>query len=171
MATPWMITRPGSKVGFTLTDPGPAEDATITTFVDGDFTCLTTSAMLTPTAGTNTSDVPGSFCDPDISIPLPSVSTWTIDMELIQDANDPAGVLAFLLANDGVEGWVYVSTGAADGFPKWVAHVYFSAAAIGGAPATPLLASVSFRLLEPPDVAFVAGLPLTAEADEAESAA
>jgi hypothetical protein len=164
MATPWMITRPGSKVGFTLTDPGPASAATITTFTDGDFTCLTTSATLTPTAGTATSTIPGSMCEPEMEIPLPSKSTWTLDLELIQDANDPDGVLAFLLANDGVEGWVYVSTGASDGFPKWVAHVYFSAAAIGGAPATPLLATVSFRLLEAPDVAFTSGV-MAAEAE------
>lgn len=158
MATPWMIARPGSKVGISTTDPGPAEDATITTFVDGDFTCLITSAVLTPTAGTDANDLPGTFCEPAVSIPLPSASTWTLDLSTVQDANDPDGLSAYLYLHDGEEGWVYVSTGPADGFPKWVAHVYLNAASIGGAPATPLLADVSFRCIDKPDIAFVAGV-------------
>jgi len=123
MATPWMITRPGSQLGISLTDPGPAEDALITTFVDGTFSCQITSATLTPTAGTDTVDLPGTFCDAAQSLPLPSLSTWTLDVSLVQDANDPDGISAYLLAHDSKEAWVYVSTGASDGFPKWVAHV------------------------------------------------
>lgn len=153
----WMIARPGSMVGMTTTDPGIADStalaaALITEF--DDFTCQITSATLTPTAGSETSDLPGTFCEPARSVPLPASSEWAFDLSLVQDANTTAGLLQFLFENDGVEGWVYVSTGATDAIPKFLGHVYLGAAAIGGAPATPLIADVSFRCIDKPIVAF-----------------
>ena len=97
---------------------------------------------------------PGTFCEPARTVPLPSTSEWAFDLSLVQDANTTAGLLQFLFENDGVEGWVYVSTGATDAIPKFLGHVYLGAAAIGGAPATPLIADVSFRCIDKPIVAF-----------------
>ena len=166
MALPWMIAQPGSKLGITTTDPAvdtPAELLlyTIATgMVDGDFTCQITSAVTTPTAATAATDVPGSWCTPGYSQPLPGASTWTLDIEMIQDANDPDGLSAYLYEHDGVEGWVYMATGAAEGPPKCMSHVYLQASAIGGTPATPLTATVNFRCLEKPLWAFAPAVAL-----------
>ena len=68
----WMIARPGSMVGFTTTDPGVADATALATEVItgyDDFTCQITSATLTPTAGSESSDLPGTFCEPARSVP------------------------------------------------------------------------------------------------------
>jgi hypothetical protein len=171
-----MIARPGSMVGFTTTDPSVADAAALATEVItgyDDFTCQITSATLTPTAGSDTSDLPGTFCQPAQTIPLPAASEWAMDISLVQDANTTAGLLQFLFDNDGVEGWVYVSTGATDKIPKFLGHVYLGAAAIGGAPATPLISDVSFRCIDKPIVAFgptPVGLSATGASSEPEMA-
>ena len=108
------------------------------------------SFVLSPTAGTETADQEGTFCVPASSVPVASTATWTADIRLRQDPDDPSGISLFLLANDGAEAWVYVSTGATDAIPKFLAHVYLSPAALGGPPAAPLYADVSFRLIDPP---------------------
>lgn len=173
---PFMIDRPGSHLGITTTDPGigtaaELEAATISEFTDGDFTCAIGSATLTPTGGSATQEQIGTMCRPARTVPILSESSWTLDVTLEQDAGSTPGIQEYLADNDGLEGWVYVSTGNDDKPPKWLAHVELRAAAVGGAPAVPLTADVSFRLLEKPLFCWRSTVPLAAEAEAADAPA
>ena len=131
------IKRPGSKLGISLTDPGIADSAAlaIATITEfEDFTCSVVSA-----------------------------SSWTLVVRIRQeDVAD--GMTAFLLENDGSEGWFYTATGATDAVPKFLGRGEIAASAMGGEPGGPLYADVTFRLFDKPIAAWVPAV-LMADAD------
>jgi hypothetical protein len=143
------IDRPGSKVGITTTDPGPLDASSVIADYD-DFTCSIISAIWTPSPSTDTVDTLGTYCVAGTTTPVPKLSTWTVELNTVQDPDDPQGLSMFLAMNDSHEAWVYVSTGATDLAPKMWAHVYVSAAAIGGEAAQPLTATATLQVTGQP---------------------
>jgi hypothetical protein len=143
------INRPGSKVGITVTDPGPL-DITSTIADYDDFTCSIISAVFTPSPSTDSVDTLGTFCLAGTTTPVPKLSTWTVELNTVQDPDDPMGLSMFLAMHDSHNGWVYVSTTATDLAPKMWAPVYISAAAVGGEAAQPLTATATLQVVGQP---------------------
>jgi len=143
--TTWTIDRPGSKVGITVTDPGPLDASSVIADYD-DFTCSIISAVSNRSPSTDSVDTLGTFCVAGTTTPVPKLSTWTVELNTIQDADDPLGLSMFLAMHDSHPAWVYVSTGATDMAPKMWAPVYIAASAIGGEAAQPLTATTTLQV-------------------------
>lgn len=144
------------ELGFSLTDPGdPVADATIADYTA--YSCLVTSGMVTASSNFDTEEVPGTFCDPASETVSPSAATFTLEVEALQDPQDPAGMAQFLWDNDsGVSGspvWFYL--GLAEGAaPKIIGQCYLSPMDFGGEARTVLTASLSFPCEGRPDPEF-----------------
>lgn len=144
------------ELGFSLTDPGdPVADATIADYTA--YSCLVTSGQVTSSANFSTDPIPGTFCDPEAETVTPSAATFTLEVEVLQDPQDPAGLADFLWQNDsGVSGspvWFYL--GLAEGAaPKIIGQCYLSPMDFGGEARTVLTASLSFPIEGRPNPEF-----------------
>lgn len=146
------------QVGFSLTDPGKAVDAAVIADYS-TFSCLITSGMVTASQNIDTEEVPGTFCDPGSETNKPTATTFTLELEALQDPQDDAatGLAKFLYDNDsGVTGnsvYFYISL-AEDAAPKAVGECYISPMDFGGEPRSVLTASLSFPIEGRPELEF-----------------
>lgn len=146
------------QVGFSLTDPGIAVDAAAIGDYDA-YSCLVTSAVLTSTANIDTEEVPGTFCDPAQETNVPTATTFTLDLSVLQDPQDDTttGLAKFLWDNDsGLTGepvYFYVSL-AEDAAPKAIGQVFITPMDFGGEPRTVLTADLSFPVEGRPELEF-----------------
>ena len=120
--------------------------------------CQVTSGLLTPSADTTTQDVPATFCVNGRTIPTPLQSTWTLDVEMLQDPqvgpSPTMGLAEFTYTHDSEE--VYFLLGLnGDGVPpQAIGRVRMSPTAFGGAARTPLTATASWPVSQWPDIAW-----------------
>ena len=136
------------EVGFALTDPGiTVEQAMIADY--SAFSCRVTRGVVTASSNFDTSEVPGSMCDPSSSNVTPSAPDFSLEMDVLQDPQDDqtTGLAKFLWENDsGVTGsavWFYL--GLAEGAaPKIIGKCFISPMDFGGTPREVLTASLTF---------------------------
>jgi hypothetical protein len=131
--------------------------------------CQVTAGTLTPTADTTEQTVPATFCVNGRTIPTPMQSTWTLDVEILQDPHAPSsagamGLAEFTYRNDARE--VYFLLGLnGDGVPpQAVGRVRMSPTAFGGTARTPLTATASWPVSQWPDIAWGMTPPVAATA-------
>ena len=78
--------------------PGGAteEDADLADYDLGSasWRCQVTAGTLTPTADTTNQQVVATFCVNGRTIPTPMQSTWTLDVEMLQDPQAPSSTIA-----------------------------------------------------------------------------
>jgi hypothetical protein len=145
--------------------------------------CQITSGALTPSADSTTQDLPSTFCQLGETLPTPKLSTWTLDVEMIQDSHITTGVgpaqtmslAEYLFTHDAVEVYYMLGLDAANKAPRAVGRVVLSAATFGGVAQEILLATGSWPTSGKPDIEFgnstitPTGLRVqTAKADKAE---
>lgn len=144
------------EVGFSLADPGKAIAAASLADYTA-FSCLVTSGVITATQNIDTDEVPGTFCDPATETNVPTATTFSLDLSVLQDPQDDAttGLAKFLWDNDsGVTGDpVYFYLGLADGTaPKAIGEVFITPMDFGGEPRVVLTSDLSFPIEGRPDV-------------------
>jgi hypothetical protein len=146
--------------------PGGATSATAAMAdyeADSTFwSCQVTSGALTPTASTLTQDQPSTFCQLGETVPTPTLSTWTLDVEMIQDPHVGGGVAPaqamglaeYLYDHDAKEVFFLLGLNGPDAAPRAIGRVVLSAATFGGVAQDILLATGSWPTSGKPDIAF-----------------
>ena len=154
-----------AAVGYLPTWMGPG-GATAATADIADYeadstywSCNVTSGMLTPTADTTTQDSPSTFCQLGQTVPTPKKSTWTLDVEMIQDPHvgpttPTMGLAEYLYTHDAQEVYFLLGLNGAMAAPRAVGRVFLSPATFGGVAQEILLASGSWPASGTPDIKF-----------------
>jgi len=121
--------------------------------------CQVTSGLMTPTADTTTQDVPSTFCQNGRTIPTPLQSTWTLDVEMLQDPQagptaPTMGLAQFTYEHDAEEVYFLLGLNGTDDPPRAIGRVRMSPTAFGGVARTPLTATASWPVTQWPDIAW-----------------
>jgi hypothetical protein len=117
------------------------------------WSCQTTAGTLTPTADTTTRDVAATFCEPGETIPTPGKSTWTLDVEMLQDVTLKNGLVRYLVQNDTLESYFLLGLDA-ENPPKAIGRVRVSPAAFGGPARSTLTATLTMPCTGAPQFLF-----------------
>lgn len=135
----------GATVDTVTIDDYEAESAT--------WRCQVTSGMLTASADTTTRDRPATFCQPARTIPSPGETSYTLDVEFLQDPNARLGLSRFLFEHDVEEAYFLLGLNNDDP-PKAIGRVRLQAGAFGGPARDELTASLSLPLTRKPQIEF-----------------
>jgi hypothetical protein len=152
-------------VGYLPTWMGPGGATSDTADVadyeaDSTFwSCQVTAGALTPTADTSTQDQPSTFCQNGETVPTPKLSTWTLDVEMIQDPHvgpttPTKGLAEYLYDHDAVEVFFLLGLNGPMSAPRAIGRVVLSAATFGGIAQEILLATGSWPTNGKPDIAW-----------------
>ena len=152
--------------GATLADVTLADYAAEAT--TSNWSCQVTSGMITPSANNNDQRIPATFCVNSSVVPRPGLSSFTLDVEFLQQIAIDTGLDAYLYANDtleayfllGLAGTVTTPTPGINA-PKAIGRCRLLAAQFGGAPRTPLTATLSLPLSRKADIAYGSGATVT----------
>jgi hypothetical protein len=133
------------------------------------WSCQVSSGQLSssPDTGTTT-EVPATFCSPARSIPAPGETSFTLDVEFLQDPNVETGLSQFLFEHDTEEAYFLLGLNGANP-PKAVGRVRVQAGAFGGAARTALTATLSLPVSQKPDIAWGITVAVTAAASSAKA--
>ena len=187
MADPFIWKIEDGVLAFTVVDtaevgylpewnaPGGAtvEDVTLADYEAGSdaWRCQVTSGMLTPSADTTTQDVPSTFCANGRTVPTPLQSTWTLDIEMLQDPHAPStsvpvamGLAEFTYRHDAEEVYFLLGLNGTDLPPRAIGRVRMSPTAFGGAARTPLTATASWPVTQWPDILWGLVMPVVGAA-------
>lgn len=140
-----------AAVGYTddwLAPTGKTVDTALLADYDpssGAWSCQCTAGGLTPTADTTTRDIPATFCDDGETLPNPKKSTWTLDVELLQDPIISTTLFAFLVEHDPDEVYFMLGLNGADP-PKAIGRVRATPSAFGGPARNTLTATLSMSV-------------------------
>jgi hypothetical protein len=147
----WM--GPGGATSSTAAMADYEADATF-------WSCQVTSGALVPTADSSTQDQPSTFCQLGETVPTPKLSTWTLDVEMIQDPHvgggvapaQTVGLAQYLYEHDAQEVYFLLGLNGADAAPRAIGRVLLSAAQFGGVAQDILLATGSWPTNGKPDI-------------------
>ena len=119
--------------------------------------CQVTAGTLTPSADSTTQDVPSTFCVNGRTIPTPKQSTWTLDVEMLQDPQAPSaapamGLAEFTYRHDAQEVYFLLGLNGDGAPPQAIGRVRMSPTAFGGTARTPLTATASWPVTQWPDI-------------------
>jgi hypothetical protein len=121
---------------------------------ESNFGCQITSGKLTAAPQSTSIDVPATFCAPGSSRSSQQLTSYTLDLEFLQDPTVRDGWLAFLAANDAVEAYFLLALNAGTAPPRAVGRVNLHDTGFGGAPRANLTDTVSFPCTRKPDRLF-----------------
>ncbi|HKV67683.1 MAG TPA: hypothetical protein VJN72_06305 [Gaiellales bacterium] len=148
-----------AEVGYLPTWLAPA-GGTVETVTEADYDvgsvtwkCNVTSGMITSSPDTTTKNRSATFCQPAQNIPNPAATTFTLDVEFLQDPHVKTGLSRFLFENDVKEGYFLLGLNADDP-PKAIGRIRIQAGAFGGAAREDLTASLSLPLIGYPQIEF-----------------
>jgi hypothetical protein len=144
-----------APAGHTQLTAVMAEDEADSTF----WRCQVTSGVLTPSADSTTQDVPATFCANGRTIPTPLQSTWTLDVEILQDPHagpttPTMGLAEYTYLHDSEEVYFLLGLNGTDDPPRAIGRVRMSPTAFGGGARTPLTATASWPVTQWPDIAW-----------------
>lgn len=133
-----------------------AVDGSDYTTADGiDFSCQVTSGALNASANTTQQTTPATFCAPEVTRTAVGVTSYTLDINGLQDANaDPsASISRYLFEHDTKLAYFLLGF---DGInpPKAIGKARLIAGALGGDARVDLTFTVSLPVEVKPDVMF-----------------
>lgn len=151
--------------------PGPIPPLTdVDPLLLTDYSCQVTSASIGAASNTTTTTVPATFCQPASEANVPVASTFTLDLDFLQDWTAADGLSEWLFANDATEqAFALYLQGAED--PVATGKIIVQAGAFGGAAGEPLTATVSLNIQGYPVIIGAAGTPIRTVAAGATTAA
>lgn len=124
----------------------PVDPASLT-----DYSCQVTRAEITSQSNTTTTTVPATFCSPASELSVPVASTFTLDLDFLQDWTVAAGLSAWLFKNDATtKAFALYLQGSDD--PVATGRIICQAGGFGGTPGEPLVASVSLNIQGYPEI-------------------
>lgn len=172
MAGPVIFQVEDGWIGFTLVDPAAvgysdawqapggatAEDVSITDYgspggVDG-WACQVTSGALTAAANENNVEIPATFCAPASTTPNPGVTSFTLDVEFLQDPIVAEGLSAYLFQHDTKEAYYVLGLNTEGEPPTSIGRCRLIAGNFGGAARANLLSTLSLPVSRKPDIWF-----------------
>jgi hypothetical protein len=116
-----------------------------------DFSCQVTGAAINSSSNTTTTSVPATFCGPASEASVPVASSFTLDLDFLQDWTEAAGLSAWLFKNDATEqAFALYLKGSTN--PVATGKIIAQAGAFGGTPGEALTASVSLNIQGYPDI-------------------
>jgi hypothetical protein len=141
-----------AQIGFSLTDPGDTVDlAVIADYTD--FSCQVTSAELTASPNISSETIPATGCEAAETVPIVGITSYSLVLGYLQDANVAAGLSRFLFEHDTELIYFFIGLDGADP-PKAIGVVRATSGTIGGAMRTTLQASVTLPCEEKPSIEF-----------------
>jgi hypothetical protein len=139
---------------------GPIVPASLT-----DFSCQVTKAEINSSSNTTTTAVPATFCQPASEATVPVASSFTLDLDFLQDWTEAAGLSAYLFKNDATrQAFALYLKGNEN--PVATGEIIAQAGAFGGTPGEALVASVSLNIQGYPDIKDPAGQSLRPQAND-----
>ena len=157
-------------VVFTLVDPldtgylttwqapngATAETAVLADYdPDADsWSCQITSGMLSASANQNDVTVPATFCQPSSVVPQPGETSYSLDVEFLQDVNVSTGLSKYLFENDTAEAYFLLGLNGETDPPRAIGRVRLLAGAFGGPARENLTATVSLPCSRKPSISF-----------------
>lgn len=120
-----------------------------------DFSCQVTSGALNASANTSQQTTPATFCAPEVSRTSVGVTSYTLDVTGLQDANaDPAtSISRYLFEHDTKLAYFMIGFDGVNP-PKAIGKVRLIAGALGGDARTDLTFTLSLPVEVKPDVMF-----------------
>lgn len=145
-----------AAVGYSDAWQAPAGKTALTvTLADYDpatnFGCQITSGKLTASKQSATVDRPATFCAPAGSTAVAQETTYTLDLEFLQDVTVRDGLSAFLAEHDTEEAFFLLALDEGVAPPRAIGRVNLHDAGFGGAPRANLTDTVSFDCKRKPD--------------------
>lgn len=143
-------------VGYTDAWQAPggktAATAALADYTDSpNFGCQITSGRLAASKQATSTDVPATFCSPGSTRAQAQLTSYTLDLEFLQDVTVRDGLSAFLAAHDAEEAYFLLALDAGTNPPRAVGRVNLHDAGFGGAPRANLTDTVSFDCTRKPD--------------------
>ena len=132
-----------AEIGYTSAWQAPAGKTAATAVLAdydedaGTWSCQVTSGMLTASANQNDVTVPATFCQASSVVPQPGETSYSLDLEFLQDINISTGLSKFLFENDTDEAYFLLSLGSATDPPRAIGRVRLLAGAFGGSVVEP----------------------------------
>jgi hypothetical protein len=168
MATKVVFEIVNGKLAFTLV--GEADDpawlapagktvdevtlADYTTSSGGDFSCQVNSGALSASPNTTTQTIDATFCEAEETITVAGITSYTLDVAGLQDANAVAGISRYLFEHDTEKAYFFLGFNNMDP-PKAIGKVTVQAGTIGGAARTrPLTFDLTLPVDGKPQVDF-----------------
>jgi hypothetical protein len=123
------------------------------------WSCQVTAGTLTPSADTTTQDLPATFCQKGATVPTPAQSTWTLDVEMLQDphagpTSPTMGLAEYTYLHDAEEVYFLLGLNGDTNPPRAIGRIRMSPTAFGGVAQEILTASVSWPVSQWPDIAW-----------------
>lgn len=141
-----------AHIGFSLTDPGLTVDvADIEDYTE--YSCQVTRAELVASPNVSTETIPATGCEAAETVPTVGTTSYTLNLDYLQDASVAAGLSRFLFENDASLAYFYMGLDD-DNPPKAIGQVRLVSGAIGGTMRTTLLGSVALPLEAKPSIEF-----------------
>ena len=141
--------------GGATVDTVTAADYTSDTDVGGDFSCQVTSGALNASANTTQQTTPATFCSPEVVRTSVGVTSYTLDVNGLQDANaDPATSISRYLFEHDTKAAYFLLGFDGTNPPKAIGRVRLVAGALGGDARVDLTFTVSLPVEAKPDVMF-----------------
>jgi hypothetical protein len=146
-------------VGYLDTWQAPSGKTSATaTLADYDthaahWMCQVTSGALNSSANDNDVTVPATFCQASKVVPQPGETSYTLDLEFLQDPILVNGLSQFLFDNDTDEAYFLLGLNGGDP-PQAVGRVRLQAGSFGGPARENLTATISLKATRKPDIAW-----------------
>jgi hypothetical protein len=126
-------------------------DYTTAPAVGEDLSCQVTSGALTASPNTTTDTTPATFCGPEVTTTAVGVTSYTLDVTVLQDPNYDA-VTAFLFEHDTKEAYFYLGLAGDGNPPAAIGRARVVAGAFGGDARVTLTATMSLPVTRKPDL-------------------
>jgi hypothetical protein len=133
---------------------GPVVPASLT-----DYSCQVTNAAINSSSNATTTAIPATFCSPASEANVPVASSFTLDLDFLQDWTVAAGLSAWLFKNDATEQAfaLYLKDAVQ---PVAQGKIICQAGAFGGTPGETLVATVSLNIQGYPVIMTPAGISI-----------
>lgn len=132
----------------------------LTTVAESDYgaevttwSCQVTSGMLSASANQNDVTTPATFCQPSIVTPQPGQTSYTLDLEWLQDVKTDTGLSRFLFEHDTEELYFFLGLDG-ENPPKAIGRVRAIAGSFGGPARENLTSTVSLPCSRKPEIEF-----------------
>lgn len=119
----------------------------------GDFSCQVTSGALNASPNTSPKTTPATFCGPEVTTTQVGVTSFTLDVNILQDPHIKAGISRYLFQHDTEKLYFYLGLNG-NNPPKAIGVVRCIAGAFGGDARADLTATLSLPCEKKPDAQF-----------------
>lgn len=116
-----------------------------------NFGCQVTSGRLAASKQSSTTEIPATFCAPGSQRSAAQLTSYTLDLEFLQDITVRDGLSAFLAAHDAEEAYFLLAGDTPTAPPRAVGRVNLHDGGFLGAPRANLTDTVSFDCTRKPD--------------------